>query len=390
MVALYQLQNAFTFKFYNPLPLARNYRVEVKNNTGSMFSFELPGINSDGGVFHLVDVALIKWASVDSGAGTIAHAGHALRYLGGQANQGILIGPKDPLQRFFWRDDIQFSYPAIAGPLIAPLKSFIKEQVDYLESRGVHVVVVPPPTQASINTKYFEPLPRMDPWTERKSGERVDARRVYADLVSASPRHIVDIHSIFAKELEENPAIELFGPFNSHWSSLGIALAARGAIAKLREQGWKISLPRLEPAGYSVPHYQHDFLLNLLLPQYFLSRLSAFQWAEPLYRLTETRHENQYFPLVSRVVLAGTSYSTRFQNTEQSLGGMLAKTLNASLVDFSFDGSWAGGSLKKMVKEGFRFSPGDLFVWEVPLKASINLKHNPQHLHAVRTDGNIL
>lgn len=382
MVLVYHLGNAVAGRFLNPLKALKRNRLEVKLNQESLFALESRGVKPSSGVFRLVDLARVKFKPVDFAAGQIAQVGYSLRYLTHQVNQSIIYGPSQPLQKFVWRDDIQLGFPQRHKNQLRRLTKFVSAQISYLERHGVSVVVVPPPAQSSVHGEYFTPLPRINPFRAVPSHAGYDPTALYKNFLSTSPRHFVDVLSVLSAYLTSHPDAQLFGPFNSHWTSLGIALASDATISKLRASQSELPTFSIVEAGFAAPHYEHDFLQNLLLPEYFLKSLSRFQWAEPLYQLKGRGAVSRMS--IPRIILAGSSYSTRFKGTPLSLGGMLAESLKSTLVDYSFDGAWASGGLEKMLAEDFHFMPGDLFVWEIPLKACLYDKKIPSSPYNVK------
>lgn len=311
-----------------------------------------------------------RFQAVDFSSQWISRWGYALSFLGRRVPDFLFLGPKDPVQRLYVREEIPFQYPAMRKRIQEGFVHQIQEAIRFFESHGITLIIVPVPTKISIER---EQLPKVLPadtiwnagWTtkEMRQGEE-DPQLVYRTLVEAAPNHVVDLFTLYQKYKELSPNEELFVPGDTHWSSLGINLAAMGVIMKLRQRGWKIKKPKPHFVKYREPDFKLDLIRPLQLPQSYLTRAPAFHWEEPLYEIS---------PLIEgssqgRIYIAGTCYSKRLSKTTFGFGRILGKALRRTPMDASVVMGGAKGAFARMRAQQWALFSGDVLVWEFPIR----------------------
>lgn len=310
-----------------------------------------------------------SYEPVDGASRAWRDLGFRVGYAVGRVPEFLFLGTHEPYQRIYLREEVPFQYPVTAGWVREALVPHLKRVAAHLEGTGVHFVIVPVPTKISIERgRVPTPLPADQTWKPARAPASVrsgteDAYEVYRTVVDAVPGRTVDLFEAFSLYRERHKGAELFVPADSHWSSLGIAVAADAVMKKLRGEGWRLPDFQLEKLRDRRPYYFHDLLAPLQLPIGFLRSSPGFQWHEPLYRLVPEVPQYQ-----GKLLLAGTCYSDRLRPLGLSLGKVLAKALHRTLVDASFRNTDALGPLRRIHSEGWLLEPGDLLVWEFALR----------------------
>lgn len=310
-----------------------------------------------------------RFEPIDGTARRWRDLGFRINYGLGRVPEATFLGPKESTQRIYLREEVAFQYPATAGWVRDSLVPHLHALARHLEGSGVHFVIVPVPTKISIErARLPTPLPSDQVWkplrapaTLRSGNE--DAYEVYRTVAEAVPGRTVDLFEAFSLYRERHKGADLFVPADSHWSSLGIAVAAEAVTRKLKGEGWRLPDFQIEKVRDRRPYYYHDLLGSMQLPIGFLRSNAAFQWLEPLYRVVPEVPQYQ-----GKLVLAGTSYSDRLRSLDVSFGKVLASALHRTLVDASVSNTDALGPLRKIKTEGWVLEKGDLFVWEFALR----------------------
>ncbi len=331
--------------------------------------------DSQGKYLNLASVSDLipsKWASLpnhfDRSINVIRGTGYLLRYLAGEEYPLVLIGTKTPHLSLFDRRDSEFVYQETGEKLERTFVPAMKEWIETLTAKGVEVVVLPiPPKQAVEREKLPQELPPEYPWTEYLPHRREDIRGNFRRLLSADSSHMVDLFSHYMTHRDQNPQSNLYIPWDLHWSSEGIALAAQKTLDHLYKKGWPVGQYRLNLRAEAPLDHTPRLLSVLQLPGYYKRRSPNLRWREPLYTLEEEvpPRINVEPETVKRVVLIGSSFCNRFSGTPYHLGNMLASALKRELIANCMEGGGNWGALAELKRDDFHLRKGDLLVYEV-------------------------
>jgi hypothetical protein len=301
----------------------------------------------------------------DAASREVALAGYSLRYLAGQIRNDMVGLASADVKRIFWREELPFMYadaiPAVDQGFSRPLKHL----GEMFAQRGVTFIAVPVPLKVSFERERFpQRLPSADIWTVTPP-KIEDPRLVYRTIVDGIPDDVVDVYSLFESYRKNHPDEDLYVPADSHWSSLGIALAAQGVIEKLRTKGWHLDAPKLKPAGRDEPQFDHDLIRHTQLYPQLAARLPDFQWREPLYVINPV----SALPDSSRrIVVVGDSCSHRLHDRPYGLGALLSAALQIPHVDKAATGGVAVDAYNDLLNQDFHLKYGDILVFEFSLR----------------------
>ncbi len=324
-------------------------------------------------LYHAADaihpaVTLPDHAELDFSAAWLRGWGYRLAYESRRVPDFFFLGPRRPWQRAYVREEIPFQFTSSLSAVETGLAAPVRRLVAALAPKGVTVIALPVPTKISLERELLPArLPDAqwwdwDPIYSLRSGSEAP-ESVYRAVTAAAPSETVDLFRVFSAYRASHPDAELFLPADSHWTALGITLAAAAVLDNLRARGWAI--PRLTPraAGEMPWTYAYDFLTALQLPLAYVARAPQFDWREPLYRLPVT-----VAPEAGRLWIAGSSYSRRLQGTGFSLGEQVAGALHRRLILIEHDGGRAAWGLNQMRAAGQKLRRGDVLIWEFALR----------------------
>jgi hypothetical protein len=312
----------------------------------------------------------------DGSAQRLGEWGYELRYWVRQFPFDMVEEKGAPTLHLFHRNHLTVQYPPAAGETY-PYMPEVRKFFDHLQAQGVTPVLVPVPTHLSIDRPraFGKTLPPTYRWGDRLPQPTENARAVFDTLVAPVKNASVDLYSIYTKYVEEHPEAEVFVPYDFHWNSLGIALAAKGVVDQLIARGWDIPSPQVVPVGRQSVNYFRTLLNMLQLPKHYLQSHAEFQYVETHYGLStnprKPRRPN------GRLVLAGTSYALAMEEQGLAFGALLGNYLGREVVQSAFHGAAARGGMDQLREQGFRFQPGDLFIYELSLVYGIHEPGTP-------------
>ncbi len=289
----------------------------------------------------------------------IKEYGYVLRYVLGQYPSFTMVGDRLPYQRFYLREDVCPCYKK-QREMNRQSRAVMSGLISSLQKKGVTVVILPIPSKVAVERAHISKrLPSCVLWGSLADSAELleeDATANYEELVAADPAHVVNLNAVYEQWLRAHPDDYLYVPSDSHWSSLGIALAAKAVVDKLG--GAEPAMTLVKPVAT-----QGEFIGYLQLPSFFVKRSPELQWQEPLHTLSASRGGTR-----GRVLVFGTSYAERLKETEWGLGSLLGKTLGREVVDLSFHGAGPIGSFIEFQKKGLQYKKGDIVVWEFPVR----------------------
>lgn len=240
----------------------------------------------------------------------------------------------------------------------------IRGQVAALRTAGVaRVLLVPVPTKLSVSLAVDSSLgPQVEGLLPKGStSARPDGSvtaKAYDEFVAAFRNEegvdVVPLHRTFV-ERAANPAQPLFVYEDTHWTSLGLTVAAAETLKLWRGEQEVL----LEKTGVwaDIPG---DLQKMLALPEHPLFRTHPM--AEDVY---EVRAEPRAEPCPDWVFLLGTSYST---HREQSLAGLLSWASGCTVTDVSRWGEKPAVSFEALSREHGPHLRGAVVIWEFPFR----------------------
>ncbi len=306
--------------------------------------------------------------SFDPASTWIKQRGYTFKYLIGQVPGFVVVGKPEKHRQFYLREEICSSYPFIRKET-AQSGIWLARFVAQMKARGVTVIVVPIPTKVAMARGSLPAtLPSCLLWAVVSNHSRdleEEAYLNYKAIVDGDVRHILDLYKVYEGRLKANPNDYVFVPSDSHWSSLGISLAAKEVIDHLLGLGWSIGSPTLNLAS-SVQVFG-EFIDYLRIPESYARQSEALQWTEPRYSI-EVGSKPKRDPSGGRVIVFGTSHSARIQDSQWGFGKLLAKALSRELLDLSFVGAGPIDSFLEFKKAGHKIRREDLLIWEFPMR----------------------
>lgn len=312
-------------------------------------------------------------------------AGNSLRLALGQEPDWIFPGGREPISLFLTGElwvargssaRIESEMRRIAG--------IVASYQQQLEKEGWMLLVVPVPTKLGIHSNWARwPLGGADPLNRApvlsdRSSEVYDAFRAALDQRGVRS---VDLDGVYREALGRDPHSILYPPNESHWSGLGISLAADATAKAISAVTPLKSRTPTEPT-YLVEHQVGDLVKAFDPHPSVTSRLQSIWVYED--RLMNGENGRGY-PYPSRpvglVVALGTSYTGHYTWIPQPVGfaGQLGLHLENAEVQNrpmagqgsfkSFEHFW---SHRKEIADEFESRRGGgkprVVVWEMPLR----------------------
>ncbi len=355
LTLIYHVFNSADGRFcsssWNPAPAP----IELKVGTSTIAHFSRVGV-------------IAPKSGCDASSRFISDWGHIGRYLLGQVHDRILKGRPSEFEHIYYREELPFLFNGLDSPIELAVVEQMRRFSANLTSQGAHVLWVPVPTKLALELDQIaSPLPPESPWGATHLSRAVRQAQprpyeIYRKWVERSDGFAVDLAKVFSDSRLRRREDLLYVPYDNHWSSFGIGVAAQAIAEKLRQAIPELRIPLLN--FFQLRGVQHDhYLLSLLnLPSRFLNISPKFQWNEPLYSTEPpTKATNN-----GRLILAGTSQSVRLQGTGFSLGESLSRLLHRELIEESVVHGGLSGGLRKLHAKGVRVRSGDVVVWEFP------------------------
>jgi hypothetical protein len=302
---------------------------------------------------------------LDSSSAALAGVGTVTRFLTGQYTSLAFSGGNDPYQKYYLRSDLEVQYQS-AKDLVqkntsVPLKGFI----EHMEQHGVITIILPIPTKTSIERELLpKKLPARTLWANPPADGVEAPEEVYNTIVATSPQHVVSLYDVFKNKRAQQPDEFLYIPWDYHWSSFGISLAAREVLGHLKSRGVKVA--EGDPQFAELAPLSHDDMLLrfLQLPQSYLQKNRQFGWREKRYVLSAE------FPKQNgRLFLVGTSNSRRLSDTSYGLAALLGKATGREVLSQYVDGMRWDLTLAPLIRESDKPKPGDILVLEFPMES---------------------
>jgi hypothetical protein len=294
--------------------------------------------------------------------------GGLVRYLAHSTPPSVIFGVDHPNQWLFLRQELEFqcrrSPEYIELYYLRPLREFLS----VLDRHGIEVVVVPIPTKLSI---YRDNGPRVLPTenifrTQPPCAEDPDAN--YQQIVNFDPR-VVDVMAAYRSAKRLFPNTLLYWPTDSHWTSAGTIVAAGAVLQKLKSRGWPIAMPTPRYVGPRDLGSGADLIESFKLPKFFIAREPAFRFGDIVYAWQEPLPTTPREPPPGRLILAGTSYSERFQSWKFSFGKLIAEPLHRELIrPDGASGGRAITALQNLNQAGVQLRRGDILVIEFSVR----------------------
>lgn len=315
---------------------------------------------------------------VDGATRALIDWGYLVHYRAGRRPPMLLTDSRGATLRLYTRDEVPSQFASEAAGPSPGFASALAATVQRFQEHGVYFVLLPVPTKISIERDHLPSvLPPESPWSQerwptlrRKSGENHPAPL----WERTAPGNVVNLTGIYQKEYGKGRH-DLYLPLGTHWTSRGIALAAREVIASLARQGYPVRAAEVELQQTLNSQFQYD-LLNLFgLPLSFIVTRPEFKWAEPIYGLKGPHSGGAG----GRIYVAGSCYSGRFRES-YGLGPTLAQYTGRLLVDYSVDFSPAILPLRNLAEE-IAFERDDVLVWEFPLRTPPGPQEDLPHFH---------
>ncbi len=306
----------------------------------------------------------------DAASKRIGEAGYVMAYEAGRLPAFIFSGRKDPLHRLYLRDEIRFQFEAARALVEKGFTPRIRAFIESLEKRGVTVIVLPVPTKIAIDRDRLpRALPQDSLWEGKSPRGKEDPYAVYKAYVDAAPEHVVDLHRAYVEYHQLFKSAEIYVPSDTHWSSLGIALAVSEVIKKLKALGWSVREPTIRYVYSSPAVAKFDLLAALELPESYLSTAPQLGWREPMYDVPPVTDSSS----AHKVVVAGSCYAIRLAETDGNepaygLGAVLGRALGMVSAETNLANVPAAEPLARLVASHWLLERGDLLVWEFAAK----------------------
>lgn len=331
-----------------------------------VLSREFPFSFPDGNLDHF-------WPFKDYGSLILSKPGAVARYFTHNTRPDILVGKRGRPTFVFIRQEIPYQYAMTAREMEQHYLGQVRPWLQRLTDHGIASLILPMPTKIATERDRLRYLPEPDAWRVENRDRPVTAHAYIDAIENSLPRATINVQKAYADWKRTGSSDPLFLPGDTHWSALGVAIAARAAIEKLRQNGWDLKAPRVERTDYRSPEraISGDLLAGLLIPKGILERLPEFQWSENFYRLAEV---TDHCPLRGgRIVLVGTSFSAQRNDTPYGFGPQLAHALHCELIDLNIaDGGRALSTLKRMRDQGVTLASQDLVILEFAIRQGWN------------------
>lgn len=313
---------------------------------------------------------------MDAASTQLGEAGYSLRYALRQFPFDMFAVHGRPL-RLYHRDHIPLQFPDVQKQAHARVAGFQREAValrERLKRKGVETVVFSIPTPLSIERKrgLSGTLPPERRWGDFAKMGAENAHKAFDGFYDQMRDFSVDGYRVFEDYLAQNPRSELFIPYDFHWSSEGIAVAAKAVIDRLREMGWNLPSPHVVATDQSQISYARTLLGFLQLAPGVLRSRPEFQFRETFFDLAPQAPKKP-----GRLIVAGTSYSLNLQDQKYGFADLLGRFLQREVIVSAYHGGGSRGCLVELEKNGFQFRPGDLLVWELPMISAYHATADP-------------
>ncbi len=304
-------------------------------------------------------------SKIDASATRIGGWGFVLRYYLEQFPFDMVAVHTVPL-RLYHREHFRYLHRQPKERLY-PMVDVLSDFTQGLERHGVTAVTVPIPTHVELDRDHFfgKKLPYGQTWGDLTPLTPEDPRALYDIFYQKHRKQAVDLEHLYRQAYAQDSSAGLFIPYDFHWASQGIAIAAKGVIDKLIERGWDLESPQVVPAGGETLSFSRTLVQFLQLPMHFMQVQPEFQFREKHFTLSANSRSIRSGG--GRVVLVGSSYSVGMREQDLSLGQLVSRYLRRDLVESAFHGAGLQGGLLELSKKGFVFQEGDIFVYETPV-----------------------
>lgn len=312
----------------------------------------------------------------DFSADFIRRLGYLGRFQLGQDSSVVARVPNSSPLYLFRRADHVFSQAQYGTRMRRKLIPAIEQALGEIQSKGVKVVLLPVPPKTVVEELAPSVRLESDQLYHQDFSTQVDPTENYKLLTSIAPETAVDLLKIYRNHLREGGA-PVFLPWDFHWNSLGISLAAEGILTNLNARGIK-SGPWLRESVGENDNQSNQYLLNhYQLPDFYLRHSRRIVWRETIYHLTESKPMSERAVSTGqRLILVGSSFCNRWGKTSHGLGNTLAAILNRPYINFCVAGGGLKGGWQKMRDEKFQWAKGDILVWELPFPDSVDDQFN--------------
>lgn len=265
-------------------------------------------------------------------------------------------------------DELEFERgQPTARPTYVHSVASIRARIETLRSAGVsRIVLLPVPTKASVLAQ-ADPTIAADVCASMSSKGAAAAggpaptcdgsttAEAYRTLVNAVARDAdvttVALQNLFVEETRKGNVVYSFE--DTHWTSFGIALAARETL-----RAWRGVAPEPVREG-TLPDQPGDLQRMLALPD--RPSLRTHPLAEPRYDLPTAGA-----PCTSTVFLLGSSYSRH----GQGLATLLERGSGCRVTDLSVAGRDADTSFDQLLADRQALD-GAVVIWEFPFRSLI-------------------
>jgi len=357
-LGIYQARNLTSDRNFKR-PLRSYVPLSLKYGDKILFSRDVP--------------SLISYPKCDASSRELGELGFILRYKVGQFPYDMFQSPKGKTpRRLFARDASDLIYSrAIAETKQNALLLQMTNLAATLDRAGITLVIVLVPLHIAIERDFMPSgsLPPLHQWNELKDPGPEDPYGVYQAIVDSAPLHILDLYKIYRDFRQANPDSPLYFPGDSHWSSLGITVAAQGVLNFLKQRGTEVDVGKVSFEGFGDHESKGQLISFLQLPESYVTSDPDLHWTEPLYILKKDRTLKLAAAGDGRLFVFGTSFTARFNKTGYGFAEMLAAGLGKKLTAWGNPGGGATQSLRYLQHEGFTLRRGDTVVWEMPLEA---------------------
>jgi hypothetical protein len=249
-------------------------------------------------------------------------------------------------------------------PVFARNLEIVRERLASLHGSGVaRVLLVPIPTKLSVELAADPSLRSEAGDIPAKGGATVatpDGRRtaeayerLVASLGGAEGVSVASLQRLFVARAA-NGDDPVFSYEDTHWTSLGLALAASEVV-----RVWRGTEAQLFRAG-RLADAPGDLQRMLALPDSPRFRTHPFE--ENVY---EARLETARGSCPAAVFLLGTSYSS---SHGQTLAGQVSQASGCSVIDLSVAGKGSVASFGPLFGEHRERLPGATVIWEFPFR----------------------
>lgn len=252
-----------------------------------------------------------------------------------------------------------------ARPEYAQGIASIRARIEALRSAGVaRILLLPVPTKASVLAQ-ADPAVAVDACaaiSSKGAGTALDLaptcdghttadayRRLATSFPSDLDVTIVTLQDLFVEETRKGAVVYAYE--DTHWTSFGMAMAARET---LRE--WRGETPDLVRVG-TLPDHPGDLQRMLALPE--RPSLRTHPLAEVQYDLSASNTS-----CTNSVFLLGTSYSRH----DQGLAAMLERGSRCRVIDLSVSARGADASFGALLADR-RALAGAIVIWEFPFRS---------------------